>query len=519
MWRRCGLAPAPARARAIWGPLAVAVVAAGVLAARPLVLGDADESFVLYGARRVYEGQALYHDFFELLAPGAFYLFALVFAVGGQSLAAVRVATGVVDVTSTVLVFVVARRLAAPLEAAVVALVFIAVGVPVWPYASAHWPVTAAGLGVAALLVSERAAALVPRRALAAGVLAGAACMMHQQRGAVLAVGTVAALTVWALFAEPRDWRRWWRAVAAAIVGIVAVAGVVIGHALTRASVREFWDATVSQGLGGYRAWHGRQAVAWGGWGILSSGFLAYTWPWLLRALPWALAAEALCLAWGRRARHAVMWRMRLVTLVLAITAAAGIVYCPDYIHVTIVMPFLLLVAARLLHGVRSRAWWNRSSFLRPVPAVVLVAVLLAAAVKTVTNVQLAWKNAPLAFETRMGTLRGSRARLDMFAQIRAVVNPDGRDGVKLFAYPADAWLYLALPAEAATRFSLLLVGYNAPGAVAEVVSDLERGTPEFVFVLTTLVTPDDPIVRLIQTRYEPVGPIAPGGFLYRRRS
>src|SRR5262245_66226412 len=61
------------------------------LLALPPTLNTADESFILYGAKRVYQGQALYRDFFDFLTPGSFYLYSLAYAVGGVSITRARV--------------------------------------------------------------------------------------------------------------------------------------------------------------------------------------------------------------------------------------------------------------------------------------------------------------------------------------------------------------------------------------------------------------------------------------------
>src|SRR5207248_11444037 len=90
----------------------IAALAFAYLVAYPLVSGRADESHLLYGARRVLEGQVIYRDFFETITPLAYYLFAGVYRIAGTTLLAARTTIAVIEAFGCVLLFRLVRRVA-----------------------------------------------------------------------------------------------------------------------------------------------------------------------------------------------------------------------------------------------------------------------------------------------------------------------------------------------------------------------------------------------------------------------
>jgi hypothetical protein len=78
----------------------------------PLAIGRADESHLLYGARRVLAGEAIYRDFFEGITPLGFYLVAAIYRVAGTSLLAVRVTFALVEAIGCALLYGLVRRVA-----------------------------------------------------------------------------------------------------------------------------------------------------------------------------------------------------------------------------------------------------------------------------------------------------------------------------------------------------------------------------------------------------------------------
>ncbi|MGH7786337.1 MAG: hypothetical protein ACRERC_05685, partial [Candidatus Binatia bacterium] len=148
-------APAPSGPRTVigWGLGAAAVA---YLLTLPPSLNPTDESVILYGAKRVLQGQALYRDFFEFLTPGAFYFYALAYAVGGVSITSAQVATALLNGVTVACIFFLTLRVAAVAEAVLAALLVVAICVPVWNMASHHWIATALGAATAAVLLAPR---------------------------------------------------------------------------------------------------------------------------------------------------------------------------------------------------------------------------------------------------------------------------------------------------------------------------------------------------------------------------
>ena len=483
------------------------MLAFAYLLSYPLVIGRADESHFLYGARRVLEGQVIYRDFFEILTPLGYYLFAAAFRVAGTTLLAARTTIALLESLGCAALFVLARRLSGTLEASLLALVFVGLCVPAWPYASPHWMSTAFGLLTAALLLAERWEASPRGRPFAAGLLGGVALCVQQQRGVFLAAWVPLALVVLA-YARPRDvrWRRLRTEIVWATAGGALVTVVVLGHAAWAATPAALVSAIYGFARSNY-APNTAGTIAWAEVVALTGGWIAYTWLPLLRIAPLFLAVDAVALArrfgrpWTRsELEHASLW-------LLALLMAVSIWYLPDAVHVNFVLPFLLLPAARLAHALRTWRGWARF----PVGRVVVTAAGVAAValvVKSATNVVRAHASAPRRFDTAFGRLRGDEAMESLFRSVRdhLVAEPDRRR--LLFSYPDDAWLYLALGADDPTRFSVLVPSIFPPELVAEATAALEARRPGTVVLLTSFA--GDVVARTIDAHYEAVADVPP---------
>ncbi len=341
-------------------PAVVAALSFAYFLSYPLVIGKADESHLLYGAKRVLDGQVIYEDFWEVLTPLSYYLFAGIYRIAGTTLLAARVGIALAWALGCALLFHLARRVSGVAEATLAALVFAAICVPVWPYASPHWLSTALGLLVAAVTLSERWQDSSRARPLAAGMLTGVALCVQQQRGAFLAVWLPLTLLVLA-FSRPRGtrWRRFRVEAAWGVGAATAVTLAVLGHAAWASS-----PALVLEAIYGFPLNHYGPTTA----GTLSwarvipgtAGWRSYTWLWLLQISPLFLVGEGLLLLRSRRP-WALPELLRASLLLLGVLMALSIWYFPDFIHVAFVVPFLLIPGARLLHGLRSSQAWTRA--------------------------------------------------------------------------------------------------------------------------------------------------------------
>jgi hypothetical protein len=485
------------------GLLLVAGLAFAYLVSFPLAIGRADESHLLVAAKRVLHGEVPYKDFFESLTPLGLYLFAAIFRIGGTTLLAARVGMALIQAIGCAVLFHLVRRVAGVAEAAIASLIFVGINIPTWPYASPHWVSTTLGLLVAGVTLSERWRESHRARPLAAGMLAGAAVSLQQQRGAFLAVWVALALALLAL-ASPRGQRRLTlaRDVMLAALGATLVVLPVLVHAAWRASLAAVLAQIFGFAVNRYGpTFSGR--TPWAGVQAATGIWRASTWLWLLRVSPLFLVGEGVLLLWRARRLRERLELERVCLWWLALLMGLSVWYMPDFIHVSFVLPFLLIPAACLVHRLRSAALWAR------LPAgryVVDAGVwLFGAAVlgECAANLAYARALAPVRLDTGFGVVQGDAALAQLFHAVRdhLVTEPDGRR--LLYSYPDDAWLYLTLPADDVTRFSALIPGFFPPEDVAEVVGMMRARRPGTVVVATPMLSGAVP--EAVQEGYDAV--------------
>src|SRR5204862_4159799 len=140
-----------------------------------------DEGLMLAWANRIAHGQAIYRDFWSNYAPGQPFLLAGLVKLFGPSLLTWRVLRLGLDVAVALLAYVLVRRRASEGWALVGWLAAAgAMAFPAGPGPNA----TALALGLGAI-------ALAPRRAVAAGALAGLACFFRPEIGVACVAGAV----------------------------------------------------------------------------------------------------------------------------------------------------------------------------------------------------------------------------------------------------------------------------------------------------------------------------------------
>src|SRR5262245_4474551 len=314
----------------------------------PPTLNVADESFVLYEAKRVFQGQAPYRDFFDFITPGVFYLYALAYALGGVSITSERVMTALLHMLSVVCTYFLTLRVASMGEAVLAGLLVVVICVPVWNMASHHWIATAFGLASAAVLLSTRWRDSSRGRPAGAGALAGLLVCSHQNRGVWLILWLVVAVPV-LVVGRGGDWRRCVRELDWTAAGGAAVCIPVLGYAAWRATLATMLYATHTWVLSNYRSYNVGK-FPWAAYGVMWSGGLKYTSYALMKATPALLAIESAGTLWG-------LWRLglraqldRLLILLLALSAVAAIMYFPDIVHIAFVLPFVAVVLAGMIH-------------------------------------------------------------------------------------------------------------------------------------------------------------------------
>jgi len=296
-------------------------------------------------------------------------------------------------------------------------------------------------------------------------------------------------------------------------VGWVASTGVILGYSVWRAALGPVVYATLGFVLENYyAAIHGAAVagpVPWAGVCAFCDQFLPYTWQPMLRVFPALLLVEAMALGWALRRRSGRVEIVRMCCWGLAVAMSVSILYYPDFIHVAFIAPFVLLVAARLAHALRSLRVWERRPLAAAVPRLVLIIVVLATMAKGWANLAYAWSQAPEQFESAMGPLRGDAEERHLLEAVQQVLSQRPANQRSLFSYPADAWLYLAAPADNPTAFALLLPGYNTPEQFRAARAALMQRPVDCLVVNTAVGRGDpDPVNSLESGRYRRVATV-----------
>ena len=99
----------------------------------------ADEGYIIYGAKRVMDGQILYKDFFQFYLPGDFYLLALVFKLFGYGFIMARETAVIIDSLINTLLFYLGYKAIKSWYAILSPLFFLILGFPNWMQYSHYW--------------------------------------------------------------------------------------------------------------------------------------------------------------------------------------------------------------------------------------------------------------------------------------------------------------------------------------------------------------------------------------------
>ncbi|MCL4557490.1 MAG: SLBB domain-containing protein [Deltaproteobacteria bacterium] len=99
----------------------------------------ANDEEVMSGAWRIIHGQVIYRDFFEIFAPGNFFLLALIYKLFGYGLIITNKALIVLDVICNILLFQISSMVLKRWYAIIPPLLFLTIGFPSWFIFSHYW--------------------------------------------------------------------------------------------------------------------------------------------------------------------------------------------------------------------------------------------------------------------------------------------------------------------------------------------------------------------------------------------
>ena len=478
------------------------VGAALYLSALPYNLNAADESYFLYEAKRIRDGEVMYRDVFEFATPLAAYAMAGLFWLFGTSMATARISMAVLHALTGVLLYATSRRLGVRRELALaVPLAYLAVCQAVWPFASWHWFST---FFTTAVLLSMVAGpwATRPRWMFVPGLLNGFLICVQQQKGVVLTAGTGAVLVADFLvdrrYPDPGSWRALATRLACLAAGVAVIVGPVLLAFALLAGVQPLYDALVRFPLENYRANFGS---AWGAIAPLSSPFAEYTFPTVLKYAPLALVLPVVNWATDIIARRDRAGVRRLSALiVLSGSCALSIRYLPDMIHIAFVAGVFWVAAAQGLEWVLSAG--HLPALTRPI-GVVMVALLGSGLVLHLArNARLLRGQFPVSHETAFGRVdfanRWEPVLLDKARQLVAETPSQ-----ELFCYPYLSLPYLATGARNPTPYQYLMSGVSPDQHVKNTLAILDARRVPYIMGSLFFMRRDDPIAQYIKQHYE----------------
>ena len=516
MGERRGNGPSAQTARGVDLATAAALMGATAvyLFAMPQDLGFSDESFFLFEAKRIRQGEVPYRDIFELVTPLAWYVMALLFALFGTTMETARGSMAVLHGVIAAAAYFACRRLGIGGGLAVAAAAaHVALCQPVWPYASPHWFGTSLNIILLAALL-DGSWARSPRRALVPGVLCGLLIGVQQQKGVVLGAGVVVT------FVADHLVEKWhagepWRVLGSRLVhlaaGALAVTVPLFTFLIAVAGAPALYEALIRFPLQNYR---GTYRSRWAALTRLTQGFGRYTIPALLAALPLGLALPALEAVAGavRRAQRERV-RDRMVLAIIGAFSILSIAYYPDLIHVAFIGSVLLVGAAATLESILS---WLPSHWPRHVVAALLLSGL---ALQLHAKITGALSEFPVSYESAFGRIDLRETReVAAFDEMRRLL--EAEPGRQIFAYPGQSYVYLLEDATNPTRFQFFSSRYNDPAQIAEVLSALEEKKVRYVLSTAMFREPGDPIRKYLRENFERVRlPGSPRFWLLRRRA
>jgi len=469
----------------------------------PRNLGPADESFFLYEAARVRNGEVMYRDIFQFITPLSAYAMALLYWLFGTSIETARTAAAVVHGATVALIYLACRQLRVRRTiAALAAGGYLAIAQPTWPFASWHWFSTlCTTLLLFVALVSPWARR--PIWAFAPGVAAGLLAGVQQQKGAALVLSVallfLADHVVDRLYGADTRWPALVRRLGAFVAGVATVVLPLLAYSVATAGFAAVYDALVRWPLQTYRTnFH----IGWGELAPLAKGFASNTFPPLLRYAPVA-ALPLLLRGVSDLIARAERERLRRDATVLAIAAAsvASILYYPDIIHIAFIACVFLICAAAAVDWLL-RLWGHETAGANVAVASATAALGAVLVMLLIGNLRRAEAQFANSADTAFGRVAfSSRWEPLLVGEVRRHLRDAG--STRLFAYPGPCAMYLLAGADNPTPYQFFHAGKSPAEQTERVLSILRRSDLPYVVGWPIFMRDGDPVVDYIKEHYE----------------
>lgn len=514
--------------RRLDGVTAVALCAASVvyLVSLPHNLGFADESYFLYEAKRIRDGEIMYRDIFQYVTPLSSYLMAGLYFLFGTTMTTARATMGVIHGLIALLTYATARALGVRSGlAAAAGMAHIAIGQPAWPFASWHW-FSSCVASVVLWFLLRGSGAGTARSAFGLGALCGLFLGVQQQRGLIPTVSIGMLLLVEPLtdawYGSVPSWRSSATKMAMFLSGILTILVPLLAIFVALAGFEPVYHALVRFPLENYRA--SAPYVSWGLVTGLSAAYAAATFPRFLALVPLVLVVPlARMLAALIRRRERALVRQCTTLVLFAGASILSIWYNNDFIHIAfIAAPFLVCVA--LVTQWVLDVLPLRMFAAQRVGAMLALGVAAGLTLHLGSNFRALWARYPYGHETAFGHLDFLSAYdLRLIDTLRARLQRSPSQ--EIFCYANLAFPYLAAGGKNPTPFQHFSATVFPPRDVARVVATLEQRRVPYLVVVLIALRPGDPIVQLIERDYRLValpqlaGERTPALFLYERKN
>jgi hypothetical protein len=509
-----------------WAAAGICAATVVYLLCLPRWLDLADESFLLYEAKRIRDGEVMYRDFFQFVTPLASYSIAALFWLFGTTLTTARAGMAVVHGITAGTLYAITRQLGVRRALAIsVPLAYLGICQTVWPVASWHWFSTCYTALLLWALVTEPAESRWwwP---LGEGVIAGLLTGTQQQKGAAVVAGVCALFAVHAVLDYRYGLGGSWRRAAARLGWFTTGVGLIMLPLLATfvalAGAGPVYDALVRFPLENY---HTTLHTRWGATFANTQQVAILSFPPLLRVAPFAMLLPVLELAVAIGRRSARDRARRLASLLLLSSASIlSIWYFPSLVHIGFIAAPLTVCAAE---GVE---WACRALRLdgrrgAAVTTTVGAAVALALVIHLATAAAFLRQMYPVPYESAFG-------HVDLAAQWQAAVADavrkrlDHVPGRVLFCYRHLTGLYLLTGGRNPTPYQYLDAQVSPAAQVQTALDILAQKDIPFVVLSIVYVNPGDPIVAFLQDHYrvaseptvEQLGGF-PGFLLFERRT
>jgi hypothetical protein len=458
------------------GGLACLYLDSFVLPRTPIYQGDTAPIFLLE-ARKMYEGQMIYRDFFQFTLPGTQVFYLLLFKLFGVRAWIPSAVWVLLGITLAWLCVLVSKRILNGWHVYLPSLFFLAFGFVTEPDPTHHWFSTIACMAALAVLIAKRS----PARLAAAGLFCGVATLFTQSRG-VAAIVAFAAFLFWECRARKLGWNRLLKAEIYLSAAFLATLLPPLTYLVWKVGLGRFVWCTVVFPMKYWSKWYwGTFAVYMATPPSLPTWLMPpalLVWLFIYALLPFVYVLFLVQYHRQAKAHPDQPWdRLMLVTIV-GIFLLLGIAFSPVWFRLISVAPPAMIALVWLIESSK-----RVPRLLAPLICTYALGVLVAQSV----IVQSGWRGY-LPFPTGRAALLDP----DRYEKYRWIIRHTRPGDIYFQADDCDQYFPLDLGNPAEVSF---VVGgkYTRPAQVQDVINKLERYNVRFVMWSAWLDVPRSP--------------------------